>query len=413
MRRKFEISLLFAFVFVFVFVFVATMSSSCGPAADPDGASSAGVSPEAQSGSKNHPSGEGAAESAAPDSGGARNDRTGPGAKRLGEFPWPQDGLTPRVSPSEAGLRWLAARQAKDGGWEEGLPEGAGESDDPGLTGLVLKTFLGLGYTNRGRHAFAKVVSKGLRFLKDHRGENGRFTPAGRPGSLLDHVAAASALIEVYGMTGSPIFKQHARAGLEALAVACETNDVSLLDPEVARQALLAVLSARMIDEDAVQRGRRAPFGVDLRQFSSLEVWRTASLDATGRDVALAILTRLVFDGNDTKEARRDLQRLAEPVVRQPLSWTVGDPGDEPADWSVLNFSLEAVPGKAAHEWQRAARRLVKDRQAGPDTAETVRGSWDPETLSPYSGGRIRLTAHCLGVLWHRCYGTIVVVSRR
>ena len=83
-----------------------------------------------------------------------------------------------RTRPS---LDWLAAHQATDGRWaaagfgdtcdanpmREPATGGAGHPGyDVGTTGLSLLAFLGAGYTNRGRHKFARTVWKGLRFLK-------------------------------------------------------------------------------------------------------------------------------------------------------------------------------------------------------------------------------------------------------
>ncbi len=91
----------------------------------------------------------------------------------------------------EDALRWLAAHQSPDGGWEAAGfnkwcdckpisdgPDGLGKAlYDPGVTGLALCAFLGAGYTNRGDHEFAKVVAKGLRYLKNVQDAEGCFGP--------------------------------------------------------------------------------------------------------------------------------------------------------------------------------------------------------------------------------------------
>ena len=93
-----------------------------------------------------------------------------------------------------AGLAWLAAHQSPDGrfgasdfaDWVDGKPvlgekfspNGRGKKiHDVGTTGLALLAFLGAGHTNRGDHPYAKVVSKGLRFLKNVQDPEGCFGP--------------------------------------------------------------------------------------------------------------------------------------------------------------------------------------------------------------------------------------------
>ena len=93
-------------------------------------------------------------------------------------------------------LKWLAAHQSPDGGWEaagfnkwcDGKPAtqavptaSARRSTIPGVTGLALCAFLGAGYTNRGKHPFAKVVSRGLRYLKNVQDAEGCFGPRTTP----------------------------------------------------------------------------------------------------------------------------------------------------------------------------------------------------------------------------------------
>lgn len=306
-------------------------------------------------------------------------------------------------------LAWLASQQSEDGGWQDGLTSAAGASDDPALTGLVILAFLGKGYTNRGQHDFAGIIAKGLRFLKHRQGEDGRFRPSTRIGELRDHLPAAHAMVEAYGMTGSLLWRGSARSGLNVIALACEEGDPHLRDPECAARALMTILSARMIDQDAAQRGKDAPFEVDLRRLAPLDLRRTSEGITSGRDLAPAILARLVFEGNDTKEARAKLQTLAGPILRKPLSWTTDSSFGGPADWVALNFALEAVRGKEAAAWQKAARCLIRSKQEGRSVTATLRGSWAPGALSGYSAGRIRLTTLCLGVLWYRCYDMLIV----
>ena len=130
-------------------------------------------------------------------------------------------------------LRWLAAHQSPNGGWEAAnfmhwcdgkpvadaskRPDGAGKAlYDPGVSGMALCAFLGAGYTNRGKHEFARVVGMGLRYLKNIQDPEGCFGPRSTQQYIYNHATSALAMVEAYGMTGSPIFKGSAQrcAGL-------------------------------------------------------------------------------------------------------------------------------------------------------------------------------------------------------
>ena len=81
------------------------------------------------------------------------------------------------------------------------VAKGAGdERIEAGVTGLALCAFLGAGYTNRGKHPFAKVVSKGLRYLKNVQDAEGCFGPRSAH-YMYNHACAALAMVEAYGMT--------------------------------------------------------------------------------------------------------------------------------------------------------------------------------------------------------------------
>jgi len=189
---------------------------------------------------------------------------------------------TPAAPPG--GLDWLAAQQGADGGWR-----------DAELTGRVLLAYLGAGYTHRGRHPFAKVVARGLRFLKRSQDAEGWFAGDADddPGTrLLGHVLATAAMVEAYGMTESPIFRGSAQKALDALAKACADDDPRLRDRAVAAGALRALYAAREIAADREARGRRARLEADPAAFAALAVFARADPWSEPVDLALAILAR-------------------------------------------------------------------------------------------------------------------------
>jgi hypothetical protein len=134
----------------------------------------------------------------------------------------------------EDALEWLAAHQSPSGAWEaEGfgrwcnlqpVPQGpdgkGGAAYDPGVTGLALCAFLGAGYTHRGRHRFARVVARGLQYLRSVQDAEGCFGPRVSQHFVYNHATAALAMVEAYGMTGSPIFRSPAQRALDFVAIA-------------------------------------------------------------------------------------------------------------------------------------------------------------------------------------------------
>jgi hypothetical protein len=112
----------------------------------------------------------------------------------------------PPPRPADLGLAWLAKAQAEDGSWDE----------LPGRTGLALLAFLSAGETHKhGR--YKKTVKYGLRFLKQIQHPDGIFAKLGDARAPLDHAIATTAMVEAYGTTASPLFKQSAQLAIEGL----------------------------------------------------------------------------------------------------------------------------------------------------------------------------------------------------
>jgi Prenyltransferase and squalene oxidase repeat len=140
-------------------------------------------------------------------------------------------------------LLWLARHQDADGSWNArafssnctGAPcTGSGDEQfTAGVTGLSLLAFLGAGYSqlshdihdSGGRPAhlvhFGRVVRKALEWLKDHQAPDGSIGLGGTKG-MYNHVIAAQALSEAYGMTASQPLKVPAQKAIDFL-VASQT----------------------------------------------------------------------------------------------------------------------------------------------------------------------------------------------
>ena len=75
------------------------------------------------------------------------------------------------------------------------------------------------GYTNRGKHPFARVVGKGLRYLKKKQDAEGCFGPRSTQQYTYNHATCSLAMVEAYGMTGSAIYKSSAQKCLDFIAL--------------------------------------------------------------------------------------------------------------------------------------------------------------------------------------------------
>lgn len=134
-------------------------------------------------------------------------------------------------------LRWLARHQSPDGSWEAQRhvgrcgrvaafprvctpPNPGAETFQVGLTGLSLLAFLGAGYTHLSRErydgiCFGDVVKKGVQFLMAVKDPSGRVTPDDVPKYMYNHLIAAFALCEAYGLTGSQMIRNAAQKAVD------------------------------------------------------------------------------------------------------------------------------------------------------------------------------------------------------
>jgi hypothetical protein len=350
----------------------------------------------------------------------------------------------------EDALRWLAAHQSPNGGWEaatfsrwcdgaavENPLDGAGKAIyDPGVTGLALCAFLGAGYTQRGDHPFAKVVGNGLRYLKNVQDAEGCFGPRSGQHYIYNHATASLAMVEAYGMTESPVLKISAQKALDFIATARNPyfawrygvkpgeNDTS-----VSGWMMMALKSAKLVNEDAVARGRRVPLVIDEEAFDGIRTWIDKMTDpATGRTgyvergglparpqekvdafpseksestTSVALLAR-IFIGEDPR--RSDLIRRGTALcLKVPPQWDETDGSIDMYYWYYATLAMYQVGGDAWKSWNAALKSAVVDTQRTDTDYCMFRGSWDPKGPWGSDGGRVystALLAMCLEVYY-------------
>jgi hypothetical protein len=371
--------------------------------------------------------------------GGNKNLRTGGGGRKKAA----DDAV-------EHALRWLAAHQSPDGGWEAAgfdkwcngkpatgqRPDGLGKAlYDPGVTGLALCAFLGAGYTNRGTHEFAKVVSKGLRYLKNVQDPEGCFGPRTTQHYIYNHATAALAMVEAYGMTGSPIFKGPAQKALDFIALARNPYFVWRYgvkpgdnDTSVTGWMMMALKSALLINEDNVKQGKPPPLAIDVEGFTGVRAWIDKVTDPdygrvgyiqrgsgsarpqelvdrfpaekTEAMTAVGVLARMYLGANPNDELVR---KGTDLCVRLTPTWNPVDGSIDMYYWHYGTLALQRVGGAAWDKWSKALTDAVVAHQRLDGDPCSFKGSWDPIDPWGADGGRVYSTAvmaMCLQVFY-------------
>jgi len=360
----------------------------------------------------------------------------------------------------EDALKWLAAHQSPGGQWEAatfhrwcngkpaaGGPDGAGKAHyDVGVTGLALCAFLGAGYTNRGQHPFAKVVSKGLRYLKNVQDAEGCFGARATQHYIYNHATASLAMVEAYGMTGSPLFRGSAQKALDFIALARNPYFAWRYgvrpgdnDSSVSGWMMMALKSAKLVIEDAVRRGKPVPLVIDEEAFDGILAWVDKMTDPdTGRVgyiqrggmparpqemldrfpgdrsesmTGVGVLAR-VFAGQNPK-ASEVIRKGAALCAALPPTWNPDDGSIDMYYWYYATLAMFQVGGKPWATWNARLKTDIVDHQRQDTTYCLYKGSWDP--IGPWGpdGGRVystALMAMCLEVYYR--YPVFVGTSR-
>lgn len=271
------------------------------------------------------------------------------------------------LAARDRGLKWLKGRQKKDGSWEGRRLK----------TGLALLAYLGAGQTHK-HGSFRKTLKYGLRHLKSIQAEDGCFADRTKAGWLAEHAILTLVMVESFGMTGSPLFKQSSQRGLDLLA-----NTTS---PDSAATAwwTLAFHAAK-------ESGLKLPDG-----------WKTASLEA------LAEVTPGFLPSTDgATSAAVAFARVvagANPKENAPLSsgWFI-DPVHFHFEW-LAQFQ------RGGEDWVQRSKSVLKVvANAQLKDFGSLSGSWSPTGPDATLLGRVGTTAlACLTLTTATRYARII-----
>ncbi len=324
-------------------------------------------------------------------------------------------------------LEWLSNHQSPGGHWDsDGFQDlckvnqcsAPGESVyDPAQSGLALLCFLGAGEThNSGQHK--ETVGRGLRYLTGIQDGEGCFGPQVGHQWTYNHMCAALAMVEAYGMTGSPIFERPAQRGVNFVhksqnpylawryGIRDGENDTSVTGwaVMVLKSAKMAELKVdagafrgamawieKMTDPKTGRVGYQRRGGPPARTQDMQEKFpadQSESLSGVG------LLVR-IFAGQDP--ARNEfIKKGAALMAKKPPRWDVDAGAIDFYYWYYATLSMFQVGGKYWPRWRAATETAIVQHQRTDVERDEV-GSWDPVDPWAPEGGRIYSTAvNCL-----------------
>jgi hypothetical protein len=310
-----------------------------------------------------------------------------------------------------ASLKWLARHQNPDGSWHarqrcEVCPSRGSSEHDPGLTGLALLSFAGAGYTHLSRDVydgrdFGDAVRRAIQWITNNQDVEGAIGPRDAKKFMYNHAIDTLALCELYGLTGSMLFKDAAQKAVDFLLAAQNPGKgwryhsrSGENDASVTGWAVMALVSARSA-------------GLDIPRSSidgALALMRELT-DENGRTgYSWRGTSKVVIEGaNDTFDHHESMTAIAlmsarflKDGARLDAALVARDPPAWSADeldfyyWYCGTLALVGTPHAA--EWQKRLRAALVSRQNTHSTG-CLAGSWDPVDRWSSEGGRVYATA--------------------
>lgn len=310
----------------------------------------------------------------------------------------------------EASLRWLAGIQEADGSWSAARhgagtakkdPQGQNRLDgglyaDSGITGLVVLSYLGAGYTHE-EGKYSDVVMRAVKWLINQQNPNGYLGgKATRYDMMYCHAMATFALAEAYGMQNDPEqFPELRDAVRNGVRLICAMqnedggwrygkggeSDMSMFGWQL--MALKSAVNAGLPVPEETKRGMTKFLKArSLGARGGLAGYKVNE-PPTPAMTAEALFCRQMFAGRPRDGASQEAaaylrQNLPRLSVYDEYYWYYG---------TLAMFQYAGAPWE---EWNNALRDTLigLQRTQGP-----LAGSWDPNGKWAGIGGRIYATA--------------------
>ena len=316
----------------------------------------------------------------------------------------------------EASLRWMADMQEADGRWssarhgggaERKDPQGQGRKDigasagsgvyaDSGVTGLVVLSFLGAGYTH-DEGQYASNVKRAVDWLIKQQQANGYLGgKATHYDMMYCHAIAAFALAEAYGMQNDPNaypeLREAVRSSVRLIAAMQNEDggwrygkgsesDMSMFGWQL--MALKSAVNAGITVPDETRRGMTK--FLQARSLGSRGGLAGYKLNErpTPAMTAEALFCRQMFNVRQSDAASQE----AVTYLRQNLPRLANY--DE-YYWYYGTLAMFQYDGEPWEDWNSSLRDMLigQQRTSGPHA-----GSWDPKGKWSGIGGRLYSTA--------------------
>ncbi len=301
-----------------------------------------------------------------------------------------------------AGLRWLAALQAKDGSWDFREVGDAGNpgqlaNGKSGATAMALLCFLGAGHSHKSKTAYATNVRKGLEFLVQNatfvsNEADLRLRAGGNSGMYIQGLATI-ALCEAHALTRrrgeERNLKRTAQAAIRFIEEAQHSEGGWRYRPGEAGDT--SVVGWQIM---ALKSGQAGGLRVDSRVYSNarrfldrVQVDEGSMYGYTGPQpnrpgtTAVGLLCRMYLGW------RRD-----RPALRRGVEF-LSKRGPDRNDMYYNYYATQVLHHWGGDEWkawnEKMRPMLVQSQvRKGPAT-----GSWNPRDRHAAQGGRIYQTA--------------------
>jgi hypothetical protein len=323
----------------------------------------------------------------------------------------------------ELGLKWLAAHQLPDGGWDLNHQVGPGrhrQSPDPGAgdarfgaSGLALLPFLGKGYTHT-EGKYQATVRNGLAFLirniKSEGANGGSYADA--RGNMYSHAICTICLCEAFGITKDPKLREPSVAALRFIVHAQDPigggwryAPQQAGDTSAVGWQLMALKSGSMMGEQAPPFvfERTKKFLNFVQSHGGTRYGYAGPSEFPGRGTtSVGVLSRMYLgwnkDNETLKEAVNYLSELGPDTrMREPGGKVEADAEANMYYNYYTTQIMRHYGGKPWGKWNEEMREFLIKSQAKEGFSE---GSWFFDNgHSSQVGGRLYSTAMAIMTL--------------